>query len=224
MKLNTFFILSTIFLLSSCLSSKNGNSIKTDASAAKSKTGVIDPLLNIDTGLALKTFNQYNKTLAKATGIDQATVSIATEYEAIKNSLPSDHIATTYTPFHQISQTRLSFAYCNNFIDTNNEFKALNYTNITTLDINTNQYITTDQFITTKLLEKFIGVKPVKDFDFYDKFDGIILKIMNNNAGVDADNNAIGKLIPTATGAVAKKNLTKLACTAILSSAEFTTL
>jgi hypothetical protein len=213
MKLNTFFILSTIFLLSSCLSSKNGNSIKTDASAAKSKTGVIDPLLNIDTGLALKTFNQYNKTLAKATGIDQSTVSIATEYEAIKNSLPSDHIATTYTPFHQISQTRLSFAYCNNFIDTSTDFNSSIYTSAKA-----------SEEITTRLLVKFIGTKPLKDFDFYDKFHEIILNIMNNEAGLDSDGKSIGKLIPTATGAVAKKNLTKLACTAILSSAEFTTL
>jgi hypothetical protein len=196
------------------VNSKKGNAIKTDASTGKSKYpgSGIDPLLNIDTGVALKTFNQYNMTLSKVTGIDAAIPAISTEYELVKNSLPGDHLATSFTPFHQISETRLSFAYCNNFIDNNLDFKALNYVTIT------------PESVATKLLEKFIGVRPAKEFEIYDKFYETVLKIMNNDAGVDDNNIAIGKLIPTSTGAIAKTNLTKLACTAILSSSEFTTL
>ncbi len=219
MKINSILILSSILLITSCVSSKDASLLKTDANASKSNAAagaaIGDAQVNIDTGLALKTFNQYNQTLSKVTGIDAATPAILTEYDLIKNSLPSDHTATSYTPFHQISQTRLSFAYCSNFIDTNTAFNTgLDYATIT------------PQNATTKLLEKFIGIRPAKGFEIYDKFNEVILKIMSNDAGVDANNMTLGKLVPstTATAAVVKKNLTKLACTAILSSTEFTTL
>lgn len=173
---------------------------------------VIPPSTGEVTGVALKTFNQYNQTLSKVTEIDSATTAIATEYELIKNSLPSDHAAAAFTSFHQISQTRLAFAYCNNFIDNNAEFKAVNYATVL------------PQEMTTKLLTKFVGARPMSKFELYDQYNMAILKIMNNDAGMDENGSPVGELVPTATGATATKNLTKLACTAILASTEFTTL
>lgn len=173
---------------------------------------VIPPSTGEVTGVALKTFNQYNQTLSKVTEIDSATPAIAAEYELIKNSLPSEHAAAAFTSFHQISQTRLAFSYCNNFIDNNAEFKAVNYATVM------------PQEMTTKLLTKFIGARPTSKYELYDQYNATVLKIMNNDAGMDENGSPIGELVPTAMGATATKNLTKLACTAILASTEFTTL
>jgi hypothetical protein len=214
MKINTIIILSSALLLTSCLGRKKSSPVKIGTQESKNTASPDNApvALVTESSLALKTFNQYNKTLSKATEVDASTPAISVEYELIKNSLPGDHGAATFTPFHQISETRLSFAYCNYFIDNNEGFKTLDYLTLTPASA------------TTKLLDKFIGARPATNPEVYDKFNEIILKIMNNDAGVDANNVAVGKLVPTAIGAVAKKNLTKLACTAILSSAEFTTL
>jgi hypothetical protein len=222
MKSINLTIIMTSVLITACVGS-GGNAKKKATSTDKSAnpgtgtgtgtgTTVIPPITNDVTGASLKTFNQYNQTLSKVTEVDSASPAIAAEYELIKNSLPSEHAAAAFTSFHQISQTRLSFAYCNAFVDTNADFKALNFMAITPQDM------------TTKLLTKFLGPRPATKFELYDQYNTTILKIMNNDAGLDENNVPIGDLVPTATGAVAMKNLTKLACTAILSSTEFTTL
>jgi len=221
MKINIFLFLSSILFFTSCIASKDASVLKTNSTSTTTTNSNPLPANGTEAGstivssLALKTFNQYNMTLSKVTGIDASTPAISTEYGLIKNSLPSDHLASTYTPFHQISQTRLSFAYCSYFIDNNSAYNSgLDYATIS------------PENATKKILEKFIGPRPEKGFEIYDKFNEVILKIMNNDAGVDANNQSIGKLIPSTTASAAdlKKNLTKLACTAILSSSEFTTL
>ncbi|MBY0416383.1 MAG: hypothetical protein K2Q18_19565 [Bdellovibrionales bacterium] len=212
--LNLTIIMASTILLTACVPGSDSTALKATSTAKNTNTGgtPIPTINSTESGVALKTFNQYNQTLSKATDTDSATPAIATEYELIKNSLPSDHGAGSFTSFHQISQTRLSFAYCNYFIDNNAEFKAINYLSATPQDM------------TTKLLVKFVGVRPATKYELYDQYNTTILKIMNNDAGVDENDAPIGDLIPTATGALLMKNLTKLACTAILSSTEFTTL
>lgn len=222
MKNINFLIIMSSVMLTACVGSGTApKKAKTTSNSTTPGTGgtggtgsnpVIPPSTGEVTGVALKTFNQYNQTLSKVTEIDSATTAIAAEYELIKNSLPSEHAATAFTSFHQISQTRLAFSYCNNFIDNNAEFKAINYSTVM------------PQEMTSKLLTKFIGARPMTKYELYDQYNTAILKIMNNDAGVDENGSPVGELVPTATGATAMKNLTKLACTAILSSTEFTTL
>ena len=69
-----------------------------------------------------------------------------------------------------------------------------------------------------------MGTKEILGEATHNKYEEIILKIMNNDAGLDESGVAVGKLLPLATGTVLKKNLTKLACTALLASSEFTTI
>ncbi len=203
-------------LLVSCVSEKSAlkTSIANTSSAPSSDAYVAQSVL--DSGIAVKTFNQYNITLSKATGIDSAKAAITTEYDLIKNSLPSNNSTGSFTSFHQIAQTRLAFAYCNDFVNTNAEFVAFNYTT------------STPQYLSTQLLTRFIGPRPTADFVLYDKYNEVLLKIFENKALDDAGNN-LGLLIPRAidttfTVAVLNRNLMKLGCAALLSSSEFTLL
>ena len=188
-------------------SSKNQAAANVSSPISTSKLYIVE-----ETPVVLKTFNQYNATLSKITGIDSAETVISDEYEKIKNSLPGDHSSAAFTPFHQISQTRLAFTYCNSFIDTNSIFKAYDYG------------VLKSQALTKNLLEKFMGSKEVVGDEVYEKYEEIVLKIMNNDAGLDEKGISIGKLLPVAKGAVLNKNLTKLGCTALLASSEFTTI
>ena len=220
MKSLNFTIIMTSLLLTACVGSSSSAPKKKASSTIKNTnpTGggttptAPTPTTDSSAGVSLKTFNQYNQTLSKVTEIDSSTEAVATEYELIKNSLPSEHAAGAFTSFHQISQTRLAFAYCNNFIDNNADFKSINFMSAT------------PQEMTTKLLTKFIGVRPATKYELYDQYNATLIKIMNNDAGLDENDMPIGELVPTATGALEMKNLTKLACTAILASTEFTTL
>ena len=199
----------SIFSFVSC---KSNSSSKNQSANALSPVSTSKNLMVEETPVVLKTFNQYNATLSKITGIDSAEAVISDEYEKIKNSLPGDHSAAAFTPFHQISQTRLAFTYCNSFIDTNSVFKAYDYGTLKS------------QVLTKNLLEKFIGSKDILGNEVYEKYEEIVLKIMNNDAGLDDQGLPIGKLLPVAKGALLNKNLTKLGCTALLASSEFTTI
>lgn len=184
------------------------------AGGSSGGAGVPSGTAEMDKNIALKTFNQYNMSLSKITGIDPTNATVSTEYGLIKNSLPGEHSASNFTPFNQIAMIRLSGAYCDVFINIDNEFasKNLDYATVTA------------QVMTTKLLLRFFGAKNAANAVLYDKYNAEILKIMNNDAGVDEQGAAIGKLVPVTTGAALNQNLSKLACSAILSSAEFTTL
>lgn len=176
--------------------------------------GVVVGEAELDKNIALKTFNQYNMSLSKVTGIDPTTPAISTEYGLIKNSLPGEHGATNFTPFNQIAMVRLSAVYCDVFINSDAAFsgQAVNYATITA------------QAMATKLLERFVGARSDANSVLYDKYNADLVKIMNNDAGKDENGADIGMLVPVATGVALKQNLSKLACTAVLSSAEFTTL
>ncbi len=211
MKTNFYLIALGLLVFVSCKGSKTSSTKPISSlpvsSVTSSRSFVVD-----ESPVVLKTFNQYNATLSKVTGVNSADTDISDEYEKIKNSLPGDHSASTFTPFHQISQTRLAFTYCNNFVDNNSVFKAYNYGSLSS------------QTLTKNLLEKFMGSKDILGEEAYVKYEDILLKIMNNDAGLDDNGKAIGKLLPIATGATLNKNLTKLGCTALLASSEFTTI
>jgi hypothetical protein len=207
------FGLSILALFVGCVAKEDSSKLKyADANSNQSKgpstdSKTVTGTSNLESDIFLKTFNQYNMTLAKITEIDPSIAVIQTEYNLIKNSLPAQHDISTFTPFHQITLTRLAFAYCGYFIDNNTNFKSLNYSTLTS------------DMGTTKLLDQFVGVRTTDNAAKYDGYKTVLLNILNNNAGT------VGKFVPAATSvAVEKKNLTKLACTALLSSVEFTML
>ena len=212
MKTNNCILLAISMLVFSSCMSKDGGKKNNVAAPVETTTSTSKAFLVDESPVVMKTFNQYNATLAKITGIDPAEKAISDEYEKIKNSLPGDHAAAAFTPFHQISQTRLAFTYCNKFVDFNSEFKAYNYAALNS------------KALTKNLLEKFMGSKEILGDEMYEKYEEVLLKIMNNDAGLDDKGVAVGKLLPLATGATLNKNLTKLGCTALLASSEFTTI
>jgi hypothetical protein len=215
MNRNILKLISVLFIFSACVPVGDKTALNSTTTSGKDTTSTTgsSQSLEAEATPTVKLFNQYNQTLSKITGINSATTAISTEYETIKNSLPADHSAYSFTSFHQIAMTRLSFAYCNYFISNDSEFKAVNY------------MTATSDALTTKLIVRFLGAKDSSNATKYDQFYAVILKILKNDAGTDTSTNtAIGKLIPNATGATLNLNLTKLGCTAILASSEYTTM
>jgi hypothetical protein len=204
--MNTFILLLFVTTAVSCVS---GGGEKKDDGRDVITANITIPEGVVDSGVAAKTFNQFNMSLSKLTGVDVGESSVNAEYLLIRNSLPAGHDPSSYTPFHQVAVTRLAFAYCNVFIDDDATFSALNYGALTGAQI------------TTQLLNKFIGARTPTNAVYYDGISSELNEVMNNNAGLDDMGTAVGELIPNGTGASLNINLTKLACTTLLASAEF---
>jgi hypothetical protein len=212
-KINGLIIL--LFISSAVSCQNSGGDKKSDTSAVISANTEI-PEGVIDSGIAAKTFNQYNESLSKLTGVDLGQATVNSEYLAIRNSLPAGHETSSFTPFHQVSVTRLAFAYCDVFIEGDTEFSNLDYAGLS------------GPQITSQLLEKFIGSRTPANGTYYDGISSELNLLMNNDAGNDETGNAIGNLIPNTNGTLSasemKINLTKLSCTTLLASAEFSVL
>lgn len=207
--------LSLIFIVTSlvsCVGGKGGDKKEAGPRPNSNPNALVIPVGVVDSGVATKTFNQYNITLSKLTGIETSDPAVNSEYLAIRNSLPAGHETSSFTPFHQVAVTRLSFAYCDAFIDNDTQFDGLDYANLT------------GSQISTLLVNKFVGDRTSENAVMYDAIQSEISAIMNNDAGLDDMGNAIGDLVPNGTGAGQKRNLTKLGCTALLASAEFSVL
>jgi hypothetical protein len=205
------FIIILIFI-SSAVSCVSGGGEKKDDGKAALTANIAIPEGVVDSGIAAKTFNQYNMTLSKLTGVDLGEATVNAEYLAIRNSLPAGHAASSFTPFHQVAVTRLAFAYCDVFIDNDSEFSSLDYANFS------------GQQISTLLLNRFVGTKNPTNAVYYDGINSELIGVMSNDAGVDEMGNPIGQLIPNGTGATLNRNLTKLTCTTLLASSEFSVL
>ena len=172
----------------------------------KKKTGAESDLISsavvvgsIEPGMAVKNFNQYNMTLSKITGISVADPDIIAEYETIVNSLPANHKPSGYSSFHQLSAIRLSYAYCDKFIDAN-------------------AYMAdgTNDAVTNKLMGKFLG----SNFDLSNES---ILSIRQNILGIMNNQITDGGSEQIAPGSN-QMGRTKMSCTALLASAHFTLL
>ncbi len=213
--LSVCLLILSIPILTSCVA--GGGKKKDDGRASSSPSGKVASNISIpegavDSGLAIKTFNQFNMSLSKLTGIDVSNPSVNGEYLAIRNSLPAGHDPSKFTPFHQVSVTRLAFAYCDSFIDNNSQFKNLDYDSQNASDI------------TNLLVVKFVGNRTGQNANYFDGISNGLLKVMNNDGGVDEVGSPIGSLIPNETGRSLKVNLTKLTCTTLLASSEFSVL
>lgn len=198
--------------LVSCVGGKGGDKKEAGPRPGAQNNTIVIPAGVVDSGVATKTFNQFNMTLSKVTNIDSSTPSINSEYLAIRNSLPAGHKTSSYTPFHQVAITRLSFAYCDEFIDNDSEFDNLNYSGLSSAQIS------------TLLVNRFVGARSNANAVKYDAINSEVTAIINNDGGLDDQNNPIGALVPNGSGAAQKRVLTKLGCTALLASAEFSVL
>lgn len=69
------------------------------------------------TPIAAKNYLQINNTFSKKTGISTSHPAVISEYNAILMQLPTTSDPTSLNGFNQIAQTRLAFAYCNEYVE-----------------------------------------------------------------------------------------------------------
>ncbi|MBT7609395.1 MAG: hypothetical protein HN576_06550 [Bacteriovoracaceae bacterium] len=211
-KNKTINIIIILLFLSSVVSCLSGGGEKKSAEINIIASNLTIPEGVVDSGIAAKTFNQFNMTLSKLTGIDVGESNVNAEYLLIRNSLPAGHKPSSFTPFHQVAVTRLAFAYCDVFIDDDSQFSSLDYGTLSPAEI------------TVQLLDRLIGIRTPSNAAYYDGISSQINEVMNNNAGNDEEGDPIGALIPNGTGANLKINLTKLSCTTLLGSSTYSVL
>ncbi len=159
-------------------------------------------------GVHIKNFNQINMSFSKLTGIDRSRTNIVDVMSQILNQLPANNDLNSFTPFHQISITRLAFNYCELFIDEDKEFSALDYGSVSSEDL------------ADAMIERFLDELPSDEPQKYDVLRKEMLSILNNEDLTDA-----GKLLDESgvDRAELKERLSKMACSIILSSS-FVTL
>jgi len=174
----------------SCIEPDNADNIKKE----KKKGEVSLKSAQTTSDLAIKNFLQVNNTYSKLTGISPNEGDILDEYQAIQLQLPSSTDPKTLNGFNQIASTRLAFAYCNEYIDANEDDYNLNST-----ESNRTELIS--------LSHKFV------DFDFNNNNDH--KNFLTNLEAILSDED---ELVNDANAERKKKKLLKMSCAAILSS------
>jgi hypothetical protein len=144
-------------------------------------------------------YNQYNMTLSKLTGIN--TSQATTIFEQIKGSLPADTNIDAMTSFNLVAKTRLADFYCGIFISSlpsNFDFSPTSIKN--------------------HLMTTFLDYDPNLPNQI---FDSLLTEVDN----VLANNDGHGGQLITATNLSAlqkNKNLSVMACVTILASSHIT--
>lgn len=180
----------TMVLMFSCIEPDNADNIKKE----KKKGEVSLKSAQTTSDLAIKNFLQVNNTYSKLTGISPNEGDILDEYQAIQLQLPSSTDPKTLNGFNQIASTRLAFAYCNEYIDANED----DY-NLSSTENNRTELIS--------LSQKFV------DFDFNNNNDH--KTFLTNLEAILSDED---ELVNDANAERKKKKLLKMSCAAILSS------
>ena len=159
-------------------------------------------------------YNQYNMTLSKLTGINQSKVSVL--FEQLKGSLPGDTNIQAMTPFNLVAITRLADFYCDLHINGEKDAKGVLVAGgipmleeaITSIDV----------AIKNHLLNKFLDYDATNTA--YESLSVELDNILNNSDGQ-------GSTLVNATNLTAaqlNRNLSVLACVAILASSHITLL
>jgi hypothetical protein len=145
-------------------------------------------------------YNQYNMTLSKLTGINSSRAS--TLFEEIKGSLPADTNIDAMTSFNLVSKTRLADFYCGLYV--NDYLAKTSFSNA----INMKNHL-----LSTFLDYDVVSPNPV--------FDSLVTEVDNVFANNDGQN---GKLIPSNSLSAndMNKNLSIMACVTILASTHIT--
>jgi hypothetical protein len=148
-------------------------------------------------------YNQYNMTLSKLTGINSSRAT--TLFDEIKGSLPADTEIDSMTSFNLVAKTRLADFYCGVYV---NEFYIKN--NITNPPNPTS--------FQNHLLTTFLDYNLSNPSPIYDSLETELENVLKNSDGQG------GKLI-TSTGISQmdmNKNLSIMACVTILASTHIT--
>ena len=180
----------TMVLMFSCIEPDNADNIKKE----KKKGEVSLKSAQTTSDLAIKNFLQVNNTYSKLTGISPNEGDILDEYQAIQLQLPSSTDPKTLNGFNQIASTRLAFAYCNEYIDANEDDYNLNSTESNRAEL-------------ISLSHKFV------DFDFNNNNDH--KNFLTNLEAILSDED---ELVNDGNAERKKKKLLKMSCAAILSS------
>lgn len=204
-----------LFFLFSCVGEGEKFKVDEDFSFPGQEEGVIStgdskksaPVESIK-GFHIKNFNQINMSFSKLTGVPRSRQNVSDVMGQILNQLPADNDLNSFTPFHQISITRLAFTYCEIFVDQDAEFNGLNYSTISS------------QEITDRLISRFLDDAPDDQPEKYDILKDELLSTLNNEPDPSA-----GPLVDSVgvRSDILKRRLTKMACSLTLSSS-FVTL
>jgi len=163
---------------------------------------------NSISGAHIKNFNQINMSFSKLTGVSRSHDNVQDVMGQILNQLPSSNDLGGFTPFHQISITRLAFTYCELFIDNDATFSNIDYERLSSVSM-------ADAMI-THFLDEVPEDEPAK----YDVLRGEMISILDNE-----DLDQVGPLVNSngVGNATLMRRLSKMACSLTLSSS-FVTL
>ena len=154
-------------------------------------------------------FNQMSMNFSKITGVDRGHDLIKDVMSEVLSQLPSSNDVDSFTAFTQVSITRLSFSYCDVFVDEDPDFSNLNYSSSNNEEI--------INLLLSKTLDTADSSNPSVLFE---DLANELNDVLNNNTNdpevttyIDSSIDSIGER---------KKRLTKMACTLTLSSSYVT--
>lgn len=199
--MKTKLLLSVMFVLVSCVQSPGP--VTSDGSLGKAGESVAGPITMTAPVVRVKNYNQYNMTLEKLTGLSRAKYNDL--FEALKGSLPADNDIGGLTSFNLIAMTRLSDAYCLDFV-----------TKEAPLGLSAPLSTFDEDAIRDFLMNRFLDVK---DDDNFASLKSSVDSVLANDDGSGQS------LFPNVPNTLAgHKQLTVAACVAILASPYVTLL
>jgi len=199
--MKTWIVLLPLLILVSCNPSTIESSVSSSQATGGTGGGGSNPPPSMEPRLTkVMSYNQYNMTLSKLTGINSSRAS--TLFEEIKGSLPADTDIDAMTSFNLVSKTRLADFYCGLYV--NDFLTRSNFTNATNMK---------NHLLSTFLDYDVESPNPV--------FDSLVTEVDNVLANNDGQN---GKLIPSLSLSAndMNKNLSIMACVTILASTHIT--
>lgn len=205
------------FMLSSCLGPEKGieddkitgSAPDSDFHSGGGSGSASEESAALKSDIVFKNYAQYNMNLSKATGISMAKVSDV--YLKVKNSLPSSTDPSLFNSFTLLSYTRLAFEYCNYFVDEGAAFSGINYNTASNVQL------------IEALINHFLTAPPTDTPNLYDPVREELGKIYINDVVTTQDGKRYIKT-DGVTSEIQKIRLTKMACSALLSSSYFTTM
>jgi len=200
--MKSLIVLLPLMILVSCNPSTKESSISSSqATGGTGGGGNSNPPPTMEPRLTkVMSYNQYNMTLSKLTGINSSRAS--TLFEEIKGSLPADTNIDAMTSFNLVSKTRLADFYCGLYV--NDYLAKTSFTNATNMK---------NHLLSTFLDYDVVSPNPI--------FDSLVTEVDNVLANNDGQN---GKLIPSMSLSAndMNKNLSIMACVTIMASTHIT--
>lgn len=203
--MKTFIIFLPLFILFSCnpqVKDSGLSSSQTGSGTVGGGGGGTNPPQMQPRLTKVMSYNQYNMTLSKLTGINSSQAN--TLFEQIKGSLPSDTNIDAMTSFNLVAKTRLSDFYCGLYV--NNKLTGLSFDFLSVKNVKNH------------LMTTFLDYDPSSPNPIFESLSAELDHVLSNNDGSG------GKLIPAnnLSNLQLNKNLSILACVTILASSHIT--